>query len=224
MKIPAQIAQCYRFCNAAIPIMTISDAAYLDLSNTTGTIASGLVSFNLLLGMMMSTPYRTFGIWKKYERITRRINVLKLHTYTAFIGFGLVVLHVVLLLMATSFGFTIWSTLYPLIAPHDPFFVSLGTLSLIALVLVAFTSVKIARKALHYKIWKRIHFTSYAVVFLYLIHGIFIDQTLQDKHADPFDGEKMVSNISLLLVMTGAGFRLRYSLRHRHLKSEYEIG
>jgi DMSO/TMAO reductase YedYZ heme-binding membrane subunit len=203
--------------------MTIPDADYLDLSNTAGIIATGVVSFNLLLGMMMSTRYRNFPIWKRYEKITRHINVLKTHTYTAYTGFGLVVVHVVLLLMAKSSGFTIWNSLYPVIAPHQPLLVSLGTLSFIALILVAFTSVKIARKALHFKIWKRIHFTAYAVVFLYLIHGILIDQSLHDNPPDPFDGEKMVSDISLLLLVIGAGFRLRYSLRHRHLKSEYEI-
>ena len=199
--------------------MTISDVNYLDLSNVTGIFATGIISFNLLLGMMISTHYRKFPVWKKYEKITRHINVLKIHNYTAFIGFGLVVLHVILLVMDQSSGFTIWSALYPVIAPHQPLFVTLGTLSFIALIVVAFTSVKISRKALHYKVWKRIHFTSYAVVFLFLIHGIMIDQTLQDKPANPLDGEKMVSNISLLLLMIGGGFRIRYTLRHKHIKN-----
>ena len=201
--------------------MTISDVNFLDLSNTTGIVATGVVSFNLLLGMMISTHYRSFPVWKKYKKFTRHINVLKIHTYTAFTGVGLIVLHVIFLLMATSSGFTIWSALYPVVAPHQPFFVSLGTVSFFALIIVAFTSIKIARRTLHFKLWKRIHFTSYALVFLFLLHGIFIDQSLQGKPIDLLDGDKMVSNICFLVLLTAVSFRLRHALRRRHSKKQF---
>ena len=194
--------------------MTILDENYLNFSNVAAIFATGLLSLNLLLGMMISMKYRKFSIWQKYVKITRHINVLSIHNYTGFIGLGVVILHVSFVLLATSSGFTIWSVLYPVVAPHQPLFVSFGTLSLIALTIVLCTSLKISKRVLHYKVWKRIHFISYAGIFLFLIHGIMMDPTFHDNPIDLLDAEKLVSSMALLILLIVASVRIRLGLRH----------
>jgi len=46
----------------------------IDLSSTTGLIAMGLLTFNILLGLLLSTNYNTVRRWPH-----RRINLFQLH-------------------------------------------------------------------------------------------------------------------------------------------------
>ena len=55
-----------------------------DLTTYLGLAAVYLLSFNVLLGLLMGARYNT---WKRWPH--RRINILKLHNWTAYVGLAL---------------------------------------------------------------------------------------------------------------------------------------
>ncbi len=104
-----------------------------DLSTYLGLLAIGLLTFNIILGLLISFRYQAK---KHYPYI--HINIFKIHNWTGYIALGVVFLHPVLLLFSKTAGFKIIDIAAPLWSPTQS---TINTLGAIALYLLAFVVV-----------------------------------------------------------------------------------
>lgn len=189
---------------------------FVDLSSTVGLIATGVLSVNLLLGVLLSTKYKTTLLYQRLPPLVRRVNFFTLHNYAAYTGLALAALHPSLLLFAREEHFRIQDILFPVLgAPHQKYLYSLGALGFYGLLTVVITSTVRVRKWFSNRTWKWIHFAAYAATPLFLVHGLLVDPKLTDKPADFIDAEKVLSEGGLVLFAFAVWFRLRYARRKR---------
>lgn len=184
--------------------------SYLDISGALGLCATAVLSFNFLLGMLLSTAYKRSVYWKKLPPVVQQINIDRLHNWTAYIALFFVVLHPLFLLPDKEQTFTLRDILWPVAAPKQSNIVMLGTISFYALLIVIITTQKIVKKRLGFRLWKNIHLVSYATALLFLFHGLLMDPLLKDRPTDWLDAEKFFSEFCLLLILAAMIIRIRY--------------
>lgn len=179
----------------------------VDLSSYAGLTAMILLTVNFLLGLMLSTRYAPPARWWPYGR--RRI--FDVHNWTAYIALALVFLHPVLLLFSASAGFHVINVVWPVNSPGQSNYNCLGAVALYLTVFVVITSY--LRKRLGFRLWKALHYVSYAAAFMLFSHSIIIDPNLKKQPPDLLDGEKVLIQLCCLLVVAGSAWRLRYALQ-----------
>ncbi len=180
----------------------------IELSAQLGLFAVWLLTFNIVLGLLLSVHYNPLKRWPH-----RRINYFTFHNWTGYIALGLTAAHVVVIPFSTTAGWTWLDALWPQRAPQQALENVLGALGLYVLTVVVATSY--LRRRVGRSTWKLVHYASYVSAVLFYIHGIFLDPKLQNRPVDWFDAEK-VSVWACLLLVTGASIlRLRWSLRRR---------
>lgn len=184
--------------------------SYLDISAGMGLTATGLLTFNFLLGMMLSTAYKRSVYWKKFPDTVKKISIDDLHNWTAYIALLFVLLHPLFLILDTNSKFTITDILFPLNAPKQPTIVLLGSLSLLALLIVIITTQKLIKKKMGFRFWKNVHLISYGTALLFLFHGLLMDPELKDRPTDWLDAEKFFSEFCLLLLIIAGIIRYNY--------------
>jgi len=189
--------------------------SYLDISAGLGLCATGLLSFNFLLGMMLSTAYKRSVYWKKCPSLIQKININDLHNWTAYIAFLFVILHPLFLILDKDSHFSFITILLPVNAPKQPLIVLLGSVSMFALLIVIITTQKIIKKKMGFRLWKNIHLLSYATALLFIFHGLLMDPELKDRPTDWLDAEKFLSEICLVILLIASILRYRYFLRTR---------
>lgn len=172
-----------------------------------------ILTFNLLLGMLVGTSYKTNRVWKKLPKQIKTIKLFKLHNYTAYVALFLVLVHPLLLLLDSATKFTFLDIIFPVNAPHEKTWVTLGTLALFAIVIVVVTSQKKIRKKLSFRAWKNIHIISYGTACLFLVHGLMMDPELKDQPVDWFDAEKVLCELCMLILLTATVLRTNYQLK-----------
>lgn len=190
-----------------------SGSDWLDLSSTLGLIATCVLTFNLLLGILLSTAYRRSPLWKKLPEWVKKISIDDLHNWTAYVALALALAHPLLLLpdAATKFGWL--DIFFPIYAPTQSLWVALGTLALYAVIVVIITTQKAIKRRMGFRTWKNIHLISYGTALLFVIHGILMDPLLKDRPVDWLDAEKMVSELCGLLLIVATIVRYRYYRR-----------
>lgn len=181
----------------------------LDLSNYAGLVALGLLTANIALGLLISTKYNPVRRWPH-----RRVNTVGLHNWTGYAALAVALLHPALLLFSATANFGVADLFWPLGAPKQPVVNTFGAAALYLLVVVVGTSVLWQeRRAISRRVWKRIHFSTYAMYPLYAVHSILTDPALKDRPFDPFDAEKVFVELCVLAVAVGIVLRVRWQLR-----------
>jgi methionine sulfoxide reductase heme-binding subunit len=193
----------------------------VDLSSDAGLVAMVLLTVNILLGLLLSARYNPVHNWPH-----RRVPVFDIHNWTAYIALGLVVLHPVLLLCSRSAGFRIIDILLPVNSPKQTLYNCLGAAAFYCGVCVVVTSY--LRSRLGSRLWKKLHYVSYAAAALLFVHGILIDPELKNRSPDVFDGEKVLVEICALLIFVATIWRIRYQPRKRAIgssvrRADYEV-
>lgn len=178
----------------------------LDLSSYAGLTAMTLLTFNILIGLVMSVKYNPVRSWPH-----RRINTFKIHNWTAYIALTVAVIHPVIILFSSTAKFGLIDIVYPVNAPKQPWINVLGALALYTLAFVVVTSY--FRRGLGRKTWKSLHFTAYGTAALFYVHGILTDPNLKDQPIDFLDGEKVYVELCLLIVIAAVILRIRWQLR-----------
>ena len=191
------------------------DFSYLDISAALGLCATGFLTLNYLLGMLLSTAYKKSPIWKKLPEKSRQLNVLTLHNYPAYIALLLILLHPLFLFFDTTHHFTVNTLLFPLESPQQKYMVLLGVVSMYAFCLVILTTQKFIKKKLGFRLWKNLHLISYATAMVFILHGLLMDPELKDRPTDWFDAEKLVPEGCLLILVAATIYRTRYYLKQR---------
>lgn len=186
---------------------------WLDLSSTLGLIATGVLTFNLLLGILLSTAYKRAPLWKRLPGWLRAISVDDLHNWTAYAALLVAVMHPLVLLGDKASKFGLVDIFWPVGAPHQALWVIPGALSLYAVVVVIVTTQKVVKNAMGFRAWKNVHLISYITALLFVIHGIVMDPELKDRPVDWLDAEKVLSEVCGLVLIAATVVRYRYYRR-----------
>ena len=191
---------------------------FLQLSNYIGLIATVVLTFNILLGMMLGTAYKKHNYWKRLPGRIKQFSILDLHNWTAYAALLLVLLHPILLLFDPATKFKLIDIIFPINAPHQKLFVAFGTLAMFAIIIVIITTQKVVKKKMSFRIWKNIHLISYGTAVLFIVHGIVLDPKLKDRPVDFLDIEKLVSEVCAILLIIATILRYKYHLQTRKVK------
>jgi predicted ferric reductase len=179
----------------------------IDLSSFFGLGAITLLTLNILIGLLLSTKYNPVRNWPH-----RRVDTVKLHSWTAYTALAVSLVHPVLILFSSTAHFHLVDIAYPLHAPKQPYINSLGALALYLLIVTVGTSY--FRLEIGRRIWKPLHFATYALFVVYAVHGLLTDPNLKDAPFDPLDAEKVFVELCVLVVLIGIGYRVRWQ-RHQ---------
>jgi predicted ferric reductase len=180
----------------------------LDLSSDAGLVAMVLLTVNILLGLLLSARYNTVRSWPH-----RRLPVFDVHNWTAYIALGLIVLHPLLLLFSDTAHFRVIDVLFPIKSPHQTLYNNLGALTFYCILFVIVTSY--IRSRLGSRLWKKLHYVSYAAAAFLFVHGVVIDPDLKERPPDYLDGEKVLVEVCALLIVAATVWRIRYQPRKR---------
>ncbi|MBU0695235.1 MAG: ferredoxin--NADP reductase [Bacteroidetes bacterium] len=199
----------------------MTDFSFLQISNYLGLLATGVLTFNFLFGMLLGTGYRSHNFWQRLPDSIKNLNIYNLHNLTAYVALALVVLHPLLLLFDSATKFKFIDIVFPINAPHQKLYVAFGTLAMFAIITIIITTQKVVKKKMSFRTWKNIHLISYVTALLFIIHGIAIDPQLKDRPVDIFDAEKIVSELCLLILITATIFRIRYAVKIRRTTKKF---
>ena len=178
-----------------------------DLTTYLGLAAVYLLAVNVLLGLLMGARYNP---WKRWPH--RRINLLKLHNWTAYVALGLSALHPIPLLFIDKPRFALADILIPVSSPEQP---TINTLGAIALYLLIFTVVtSIYRAEIGRQRWKLLHYLTYAVAALLVVHGALTDQHLDNSPVDLLDAEKAGIIAAGVVILVATVARFRWTAKH----------
>ena len=178
-----------------------------DLTTYLGLAAVYLLSVNVLLGLLMGARYNP---WKRWPH--KRINLLKLHNWTAYVALALSAAHPIPLLFVAKPRFGLADLLYPVSSPEQP---TINTLGAIALYLLAFTVVtSIFRAEIGRQRWKPLHYLTYVVAGLLIVHGALTDQHLDNSPVDLLDAEKLGIIIAGVILFAATIVRFRWTAKH----------
>jgi DMSO/TMAO reductase YedYZ heme-binding membrane subunit len=177
----------------------------VDFSGTIALVAIGLLTLNLLLGLLMSVGYNPTRQWPR-----QRVKLFTFHNWTGYFAFAAVVLHAGALLFSSDPRFRLFDVLVPIHSPAQPFSNSLGAVSFYLVAIVVFTSLKVARSALGRHRWKAIHYTTYAAAAVFFVHGVIADPELKGRPVDWLDAEKVYVQVCAVAVLGAIAWRVRH--------------
>lgn len=177
----------------------------VDLSGTIALVAVGLLTANLLLGLLLAVGYNPTRQWPK-----RRVKLFTFHNWTGYIAFGAVVLHAGVLLFSREPRFRILDVLVPFWSPVQPLSNTLGAAGFYLVLIVVATSLQRSRTTLGRHRWKAVHYTTYAAAAVFFVHGVIADPLLQGRPVDFIDAEKVYIEACALLVVGASAWRFRH--------------
>ncbi len=189
----------------------ISDLTFLDLTSYAGLAATGLLTFNLLLGLLLSARYNPVASWPH-----RRLPLYDLHNWTGYVALAVVLLHPVLLLPSATAKFGWLDIVLPFWAPDQPIINTIGAFAAYALIFVVVTSY--FRTRIGIRTWKKLHYTAYAVTVALFAHSLLTNPNLDDKPVDFTDGGKIFVEICTVLALAAITWRVLYGVRHAALR------
>lgn len=184
----------------------------VDLSSDAGLVAMVLLTINLLLGLALSARYNPLLHWPR-----RRIPIFDIHNWTAYIALGLVFLHPILLTFSPSAGFRLPDILFPVHSPKQTLYNCLGAVAFYCVIFIVVTSY--FRGRLGSRLWKKLHYVSYAAAAFLFTHGILIDPDLKNRPPDLLDGEKVLIEICAALIVIATVWRIRFQPKKRALRA-----
>jgi len=180
----------------------------IDLSSTVGLIAVGILTANILLGLLISTGYNPIRKWPR-----RRIKLFLLHKWTGYSALAIAALHPSLILFSSTAHFRPLDIVFPIWSPTQPFENTLGA---IGFYLVAFAVVtSYFRYVIGFHKWKLFHYTTYAAAAVFYVHGVLADPLLQNRPVDWIDAEKVYVEACFVVVAALTVWRATSGRRRR---------
>src|SRR4029079_17092763 len=177
----------------------------VDFSGTVALVAIGLLTLNLLLGLLLSVGYNPTRQWPR-----QRWKLFTFHNWTGWIALAAAIVHAGGPLFSTEPRFRLYDVLVPIESPVQPFSNDLGALGFYLVTIVVFTSWKPIRTALGRHLWKPIHYTTYAAATVFFTHGVIADPLLKGRPVDLIDAEKVYVELCALAVIGATIWRIRH--------------
>jgi predicted ferric reductase len=178
-----------------------------EVTSFIGLAAIYLLSVNVLLGLLMSARYNP---WKRWPH--RRINLLKLHNWTAYVALALSIMHPIPLLFVDKPRFGVGDILFPISSPQQPVINTLGAIALYLLVFTVVTS--IYRAEIGRQRWRLLHYLTFVVAGLFVVHGALTDQHLNESPIDLLDAEKVGIILCGVVMLAASVVRFRWIAKH----------
>jgi hypothetical protein len=176
----------------------------IDVSGTVALGAIGLLTVNLLLGLLLSVGYNPKRQWPR-----KAFKLFTLHNWTGWVALAAVIVHAGSLLFSSDPPFRVYDVLLPIESPVQPFETTLGAVAFYLLLVVLVSSWKPVRARLGRHLWKPIHFVTYASAAVFFTHGIVADPLLKGRPIDFIDAEKAYIEVCAALVAGATVWRIR---------------
>jgi len=189
----------------------IPGITFIDLTSYVGLTATGLLTFNLLLGLLLSTRYNPVTSWPH-----RRLPLYDLHNWTGYVALAVVLIHPVLLLPSATAKFGWLDIALPFWAPDQPIINTIGAFAAYALIFVVVTSY--FRERIGIRTWKKLHYTAYAVTVALFAHSLLTNPNLDDKPVDFTDGGKVFIEACTAIALAAITWRVLYGARRAALR------
>src|SRR6266700_3655621 len=167
----------------------------LVLSAYISLVAVGVVTLNLLLGMLMAFRYSPHRSWPHH-----RFNYFRLHNWSGYVALSVSLLHPAILLLNKDPRFRVMDLLYPVHSPSQPLENTIGAIALYLLTFVVITSYLRLRLGRH--LWKSFHFSIYFAAAALFFHSLFTDPGLKNDPVDWFDGGKLFVELCFVMIAT----------------------
>ncbi len=195
----------------------IPDITFIDLTSYAGLLATGLLTLNLLLGLLLSTRYNPVASWPH-----RRLPLYDVHNWTGYVALAVVLVHPVLLLFSATAKFGWLDIVLPFWAPEQPVINTIGAFAAYALIFVVVTSY--FRNRIGIRTWKAMHYTAYAVTVALFAHSILTNPNLNDEPIDYLDGGKVFVEACLLVAVAAIIWRVLHGVRRAALREASAAG
>lgn len=176
----------------------------IELSSDVGLVAVGLLTTNILLGLLLSVGYNPVRRWPR-----RRIKLFTFHNWTGYIALATAALHAILILFSKTAGFRPLDVALPIWSPVQPFENTLGAAGLYLIAFAVVTSY--FRHEIGFHTWKLLHYTTYAAGVTFFVHSLLTDPNLKNLPIDWIDAEKVFVEVCLLLVAAATTWRVMYA-------------
>ena len=131
------------------------------LSRASGMVAGVLLICSLIWGVLLST--------RALRPADRPAWLLDMHRWLAGLAIAATAVHLAALVADNYIHFGVKELLVPMASPWKTGAVALGIIAFYLMVLVQVTSLMMKR--LPKRLWRAIHYTSYAMVWFVLVHG-----------------------------------------------------
>ena len=187
----------------------------IDIAGSIGLVVLLPLTVNILLGILISTSYKKTVLWQKLPTKIKAIKLIDVHNYTAYIALALVMVHFLIIPLDPNSKFTYVHLIQPWSAPHQALFVTLGTISFVALMIVMITTQKVIKKKIGTKTWKNIHVISYGTALLFIVHGLVMDPLLKDRPIDFIDPEKLLVELCAIVLMIAFYYRFQFNKKNK---------
>jgi len=137
------------------------DPTFWILARATGIVAYGLLSATIVAGLVLKgRPVRSL----------RPASVMDLHRFLSLLGLMAVGLHGVTLFLDETIKIPLIGFFVPGLVPYRPVWTSVGVLTA-ELMLIIHLSFR-WRKKIGVRVWRRLHFSTYAVFAGAMLHGL----------------------------------------------------
>jgi Ferric reductase like transmembrane component len=148
-----------------LPAVTVDNGnhAFWYLSRASALTAYLLLTLSVCLGLLVRTRIMDWLLarWRWFD----------LHQFTALTALAFALLHVFSLLGDHYIGYSLKQLLIPFSSPYRALPVSAGVISLYLLVVVIASFW--LRRFIGYRAWRALHFATFALFLLALLHGLF---------------------------------------------------
>jgi predicted ferric reductase len=150
--------------NLAFSLSGAAPKAYWYLSRATAFVSLSLLWISMALGIGITN--------KMARRWPGAATAFALHEYVSLLGLAFALFHALLLLGDHYINFTISQVLMPFATVgYHPFWVGVGQIGFYVWTLVAFSFY--VRQEIGQKTWRLIHYLSFAMFIMGLVHGLF---------------------------------------------------
>jgi DMSO/TMAO reductase YedYZ heme-binding membrane subunit len=177
----------------------------VDLSGTIALVAVGLLTVNMLLGLLLSVGYNPVRQWPR-----QRVKLFTFHNWTGYVAFVAVIFHAGALLFSREPPFSVLDVLVPVRSPVQPVSNTLGAAAFYLVLIVVSSSLRFSRRRLGRHRWKLLHYATYAAAAVFFVHGIIADPLLKGRAVDFIDAEKLYIEGCAVLVVAAIAWRVRH--------------
>jgi len=137
-------------------------SAYWYMARAGGMVAYLLMWFSVMWGLLLSTKMAV-------KRVPPTL-AYGVHEFASILTVIFAALHAVVLLGDEYIDFNIFHLAIPFTAPYEPLWTGLGVIALY--LTIAITASFYVRKQLGQKVWRALHYFTFAAYLLALVHGI----------------------------------------------------